>query len=113
MLNDVLLRSRETPRYCTVSLAKLIPMPRGATIVSASGGHPLPMLVRADGRVEGSRQPSSELPLHQAIYRARVDLRIGLPAHKLAILAVLQPPGKRRVNELISLLQVPTKSAVV
>jgi len=37
--------------------------------------------VRADGTVEGARTPSSELPLHQAIYRARPDVRGIVHAH--------------------------------
>src|SRR4029077_10801487 len=32
------------------------------------------VMVRADGTVEGQHPPSSELPLHQAIYRARPDV---------------------------------------
>ena len=63
MLNDALLRSRETSRYCTVALAKLIPMPKGATIVSATGGHPLPLVLRADGRVESVGSPGTLLGL--------------------------------------------------
>jgi L-fuculose-phosphate aldolase len=45
------------------------------------------VLVRADGRVEGRRRPSSELPLHQAIYRARPDVRGIVHAHPVALVA--------------------------
>ena len=45
------------------------------------------VLVRADGSVDGTRLPSSELPLHQAIYRARPDLRGIVHAHPVALVA--------------------------
>ncbi len=43
--------------------------------------------VRADGMVEGARTPSSELPLHQAIYRARPEVRGIVHAHPVALVA--------------------------
>ena len=45
------------------------------------------VLVRADGTVEGERLPSSELPLHQAVYRARPDVRGIVHAHPAALVA--------------------------
>ncbi|WP_321474905.1 class II aldolase/adducin family protein [uncultured Paludibaculum sp.] len=45
------------------------------------------VLVRADGSIEGSRRPSSELPLHQAIYRGRPDVRGIVHAHPVALVA--------------------------
>lgn len=45
------------------------------------------VLVRHDGSVEGRRSPSSELPLHQAIYRARPDIRGIVHAHPVALVA--------------------------
>jgi len=43
--------------------------------------------VRADGTFEGPHRPSSELPFHQAIYRARPDLRAIVHAHPMALVA--------------------------
>lgn len=43
--------------------------------------------VREDGKVEGLHPPSSELPLHVAIYRARPDLRGIVHAHPVALVA--------------------------
>jgi L-fuculose-phosphate aldolase len=43
--------------------------------------------VRAGGDVEGTRIPSSELPLHQAIYRARPDVCGIVHAHPVALVA--------------------------
>ena len=45
------------------------------------------VLVRKGGKVEGLRPPSSELPLHEAIYRARPDLRGIVHAHPVALVA--------------------------
>jgi len=45
------------------------------------------VLVRADGTVEGAEPPSSELPLHQAVYRARPDVRGIVHAHPVALVA--------------------------
>ena len=45
------------------------------------------VLVRADGTVEGEQPPSSELPLHQAVYRARPDVRGIVHAHPVALVA--------------------------
>jgi len=43
--------------------------------------------VRKDATVEGLHPPSSELPLHLAIYRARPDLRGIVHAHPVALVA--------------------------
>ena len=43
------------------------------------------VLVRKDGKVEGLHPPSSEFPFHQAIYRARPDLRGIVHAHAVAL----------------------------
>jgi len=56
-LNDALLANAGTrdvmdQRFCTVAYARLRPGDGGARITSTSGGHPVPIIVRADGRVE-------------------------------------------------------------
>ncbi len=43
--------------------------------------------VRADGRIAGRHKPSSECPFHQAVYRARPDLRAIVHAHPVALVA--------------------------
>ena len=45
------------------------------------------VLVRADGVIEGHRSPSSEFPLHQAIYRSRPDVAGIVHAHPVALVA--------------------------
>lgn len=42
---------------------------------------------RSSGAVEGRHNPSSEHPFHQAIYRARPDLRAVVHAHPVALVA--------------------------
>jgi L-fuculose-phosphate aldolase len=45
------------------------------------------VLVRPDGTIEGTRRPSSELPLHKAIYRTRPDVTGIVHAHPVALVA--------------------------
>jgi serine phosphatase RsbU (regulator of sigma subunit) len=52
LLNEALLRQRDDRRFCTVAYAYLEAIPGGARVGVASGGHPLPMLLRKDGVVE-------------------------------------------------------------
>ena len=60
------------------------------------------VLVRADGTVEGAHPPSSELPLHQAIYKARPEVRGIVHAHPVALVAfslVHQVPNTRLFHQ--------------
>jgi serine phosphatase RsbU (regulator of sigma subunit) len=52
LLNEALLREQGDRRFCTVAYAYLEPVEEGARVGFASGGHPLPVLLRADGRVD-------------------------------------------------------------
>ncbi|MDQ4133444.1 MAG: SpoIIE family protein phosphatase [Actinomycetota bacterium] len=40
------------PTFCTVCVAEVTLIPAGARVMMSSGGHPLPFVVRADGRVD-------------------------------------------------------------
>ncbi len=60
------------------------------------------VLVRRDGSVEGTQAPSSELPLHQAIYRARPDAGGIVHAHPVALVAfslVREVPNTRLFHQ--------------
>ena len=61
LLNEALLRQRDDRRFCTVAYAYLEPLAHGARLGFASGGHPLPLLLRADGTVEEVGQPGTLL----------------------------------------------------
>jgi PAS domain S-box-containing protein len=51
LLNDALLRQRTGADFCTVAMGRFDVREDGAILVLASGGHPLPLLLRADGEV--------------------------------------------------------------
>jgi PAS domain S-box-containing protein len=52
VLNEALLRQSDDRRFCTVAYAYLEAVDEGARVGFASGGHPLPVLLRRDGEVE-------------------------------------------------------------
>jgi len=52
LLNEALMRQPGERRFCTVAYAYLEALEAGARVGFASGGHPLPLVLRADGRVE-------------------------------------------------------------
>lgn len=52
MLNDAILRQRSDKRFCTVTYAQMEERQSKMVMTVASGGHPLPYVLRADGTVE-------------------------------------------------------------
>ena len=61
-LNDALLRQRTDRRFCTVAYASLNVNGSGiADVCLATGGHPLPYVLRADGTVEAVGEPGTLL----------------------------------------------------
>lgn len=68
------------------------------------------VLVRADGSMHGRHPASSELPLHQAIYQARPDLRGIVHAHPVALVAFSlahQVPNTRLFHQTWSVCGQP------
>jgi PAS domain S-box-containing protein len=61
VLNEALLRQRDDRRFCTVAYAYIEKLDRGARVGIASGGHPLPLLLRVDGTVEAVGVPGTLL----------------------------------------------------
>jgi PAS domain S-box-containing protein len=61
VLNEALLQQRDDRRFCTVAYAYLEAHNGGARVGVASGGHPLPMLLRSDGTVEAVGEPGTLL----------------------------------------------------
>jgi PAS domain S-box-containing protein len=60
-LNEALLRQGLDYRFCTVLFASVTPRPDGCEVVLATGGHPLPLIVRAGGTVEQAGEPGTLL----------------------------------------------------
>jgi PAS domain S-box-containing protein len=61
-LNEALLRQRADRRFCTVAYASLQVNGQGhADVCLATGGHPLPYVLRADGTVEAVGEPGTLL----------------------------------------------------
>jgi len=61
ILNEALLRQRSDRRFCTVAYAYLEKLDGGARVGVATGGHPLPLLLRSDGSVEPVGAPGTLL----------------------------------------------------
>ena len=55
LLNEALLRQRGDRRFCTVAYAYLETLDSGARVGFASGGHPLPLVLRARRQRRGRR----------------------------------------------------------
>ncbi len=60
-LNEALLRQRLDYRFCTVLYAQLTPHDAGVSVRVATGGHPLPLVLRAGGTVETAGVPGTLL----------------------------------------------------
>ena len=60
-LNEALLRQQLGYRFCTVLYASLTPRGDGVAVSVATGGHPLPLVLRAGGAVETAGLPGSLL----------------------------------------------------
>ena len=58
-LNEALLRAQLGYRFCTVLYASLTPRDGRISVCLATGGHPLPMVLRAGGTVETVGAPGS------------------------------------------------------
>jgi PAS domain S-box-containing protein len=61
VLNEALLRQRDDRRFCTVAYAYIEKLDRGARAGISTGGHPLPLMLRADGTVESVGAPGTLL----------------------------------------------------
>jgi len=60
-LNDAILAQSANHQFCTVLYASISPREAGVQACMATGGHPLPLLLRADGRVEQPGRPGTLL----------------------------------------------------
>jgi PAS domain S-box-containing protein len=78
-LNDALLRAQLGYRFCTVLYASLTPRDGRVSVCLATGGHPLPMVLRAGGTVETVGAPGSLVGIldEPEITEQSVDLEPG------------------------------------
>ena len=78
-LNEALLRQGLDYRFCTVLYASVTPRPDGCDVVLATGGHPLPLVLRAGGEVEQAGAPGTLLGIvrEPEISKERVSLGNG------------------------------------
>lgn len=77
VLNEVVLRREDADsRFLTVALAMLEVDATGARILVACGGHPLPLVVRADGSVEEAGTPGMLLGLFPEVDHVDVHLEL-------------------------------------
>ena len=60
-LNEALLRQQLGYRFCTVLYASITPRDGRVDVCLATGGHPLPLVLRASGEVETAGSPGSLL----------------------------------------------------
>ena len=60
-LNEAMLRQLDDGQFCTVACARLEPVDGGCELGVARGGHPAPLVVRADGSVEALAPPGRAL----------------------------------------------------
>jgi PAS domain S-box-containing protein len=79
LVNDAILRQRSDNRFSTVVYARVQRTGRGAHVELTSGGHPLPLLVRADGSAETLGEPGTLLGVvpDPTLHDVAVDLAPG------------------------------------
>ncbi len=77
-LNDALLRQRTDRRFCTVAYASLHVNGNGsAEVCLATGGHPLPYVLRADGTVEAVGEPGTLLGVLPDVRLSDTAIQLG------------------------------------
>ncbi len=60
-LNEAIRRQTQDHRFCTVLYVSLSPAENGVSACVATGGHPLPLVLRADGTVHAAGRPGTLL----------------------------------------------------
>ncbi len=78
-LNDAVIKRAGDGQFCTVAYAYARPYEDGLELVVASGGHPLPFVLRADGSIEQPGEPGTLLGILPEIRvnEERIVLRPG------------------------------------
>lgn len=78
-LNDAVLKRAGNGQFCTVTYAYARPFEDGLELIVASGGHPLPFVLRGDGSIEQPGQPGTLLGIlpEISVNEQRIVLRPG------------------------------------
>lgn len=78
-LNEAILRNPVDDRFCSVLYAVVEPEGRTARVTLASGGHPLPLVLRRDGAIEKAGRSGTVLGLFEApeVHDTTIDLGPG------------------------------------
>ena len=79
LLNDAILRQRSDNRFSTVVYSRVAKTAEGVRVELTSGGHPLPLVMRADGRAELIGEPGTLLGVvpDPTLFDIAVDLAAG------------------------------------
>ena len=108
ILNEALLRSRPRYTFCTVAYVRVQPSEGRLRLTVCSAGHPLPLVLRADGRVETAGLPGTLLGVFpDPELKDRVlELRPGdaLLLYTDGVTEELAPPGTTGGGSLADLL---------
>jgi PAS domain S-box-containing protein len=78
LLNDAILRQLDDGRFCTALHGRFSVGPDGARIALASAGHPAPLILRADGRVETVPSSGPLLGVVPVVVHPDSIVRLGL-----------------------------------
>jgi PAS domain S-box-containing protein len=76
-LNRAILDTESDERFCTIAHAFVEPLDSGARLTLACGGHPLPLLLRADGSVSEVGQAGTAIGLFEELSLVEVDAELG------------------------------------
>ncbi len=78
-LNEAILEQRSDQRFMTVALARVVAENGGHSVTVSSGGHPLPLLVRASGEVSEVGRVGTLLGIYPdpRLANHRVEMRPG------------------------------------
>jgi serine phosphatase RsbU (regulator of sigma subunit) len=79
ILNEAMIEQRSDNRFATVLYLRLVMGPSGVRATASSGGHPLPLLLHASGRVDAIGGGGTLLGIidQPALVDAEVELRRG------------------------------------
>ena len=77
LLNQAVLRDDSSERFCTATYARVVPHATGVSVELSCGGHPLPLTLRADGRVERVGRAGTLLGMFEAVDLADTTVELG------------------------------------